>query len=299
VKPAPSARRIAPAKVNLFLHVGEIRPDGYHDLASLVVFAEVGDGLEVGEARKLSLRLDGPFAKALEGAPDNLVLRAARELDIWAEEHGHRVTPVEIVLEKNLPVAAGIGGGSSDAAAALLMLAEYWSLPVPIDELQAIGLTLGADVPVCLRGAPTLVGGLGERLTPVEGLPPFALVLANPGIQVPTAQIFKALEARSGVDEPLPLSPPPATARELAMMLDRTTNDLAPIAKAIAPSIMRTEAAIAATDGCLIARMSGSGATCFGLYESLATAETAAAVIACAHPGWWVRAAQTCITHNG
>jgi len=297
VKAEPNVRRFAPAKVNLFLHVGAKRPDGYHDLVSLVVFADAGDRLDVREAAQLSLRLEGPFAKALEGAADNLVLKAARELDVWAEGHGHRVPPVEITLEKNLPVAAGIGGGSSDAAAALLMLAEFWSLPIAIDELQAIALSLGADVPVCVRGQPTIVTGLGEILTPVDALPAFSLVLANPGVEVPTAQIFKGLQARSG-DELPPLSPPPATARDLAMMLDRTTNDLAPIAKAIAPSIIHVEAAIASTDGCLIARMSGSGATCFGLYETDSQAAAAAAAIARAHPGWWVSAAQTCVTHN-
>jgi 4-diphosphocytidyl-2-C-methyl-D-erythritol kinase len=297
VRAEPNVRRFAPAKVNLFLHVGAKRPDGYHDLASLVVFAGVGDRLDVREAKQLSLRLEGPFAKALEGTADNLVLKAARELDVWAEEHGHRTTPVEITLEKNLPVSAGIGGGSSDAAAALLMLAEFWSLPIAIDELQTIALSLGADVPVCVRGQPTIVTGLGEKLMPVEGLASFSLVLANPGVAVPTAQIFRALEARSG-DELPPLSPPPATARDLAMLLDRTTNDLAPIAKAIAPAIMHVEAALARTEGCLIARMSGSGATCFGLYDSQSAAEAGAAAISRTHSGWWVRAAQTCVTHN-
>jgi 4-diphosphocytidyl-2-C-methyl-D-erythritol kinase len=298
VKAGAPVRRFAPAKVNLFLHVGAKRPDGYHDLASLIVFADVGDRLEVREARQMSLRLSGPFAKPLEGAGDNLVLRAARELDVWAEERGHKIAPVEIALEKNLPVASGIGGGSSDAAAALLMLAEFWSLPIAIDELQAIGLALGADVPVCVRGAPTLVTGLGEILTPVEGLPPFGLVLTNPGVEVPTAQIFKALDTRSGVAELPSLSPPPATVRDLAMLLDRTTNDLAPPAKRIAPAIMRVEAAIASTDGCFVARMSGSGATCFGLYESKSAADAAAAVLSRAHPSWWVCAAQTCVMPN-
>jgi 4-diphosphocytidyl-2-C-methyl-D-erythritol kinase len=282
--------RLAPAKVNLFLHVGEKRADGYHDLASLIVFADVGDRLELRPARTLSLTLKGPFGEALKGAPDNLVLKAARELDVWAEERGHKTPPVEILLEKNLPLASGIGGGSSDAAAALHLLAAHWGLPIAFDELAAIGLALGADVPVCLHAAPALVTGLGEIVTPVDAMPPLALVLVNPGVEVPTPAVFKALTARTGAYAPQ-LAPPPATARELAMLLDRQANDLAAPAKAIAPTIMKAEAAIAQTDGCLIARMSGSGATCFGLYETEAAAHIAATAIAKAHPAWWVAAA--------
>lgn len=285
-------RRFAPAKVNLFLHVGEKRADGYHDLVSLIAFADVGDWLEVREAKRLSLKLEGPFANALKDEPDNLVLKAARELDVWAEDRGHKTTPVELVLEKNLPIASGIGGGSSDAAAALHLLAGCWSLPIPIDELEKIGRSLGADIPVCLRGAPTLVSGMGEVLTPAPGLPPFALVLVNPGIEVPTKRIFNTLLARSGAEAPH-LPQHFRDARDLAMHLDRLSNDLAPPAKVIAPVVMHAESALAATDGCLVARMSGSGATCYGLYETAAIAEAAAAAIQAAHPAWWVRAART------
>ena len=281
---------LAPAKVNLFLHVGDKRADGYHNLLSLVVFADVGDRLSAAPADSLALKVTGPFPNTGPTA-DNLVLKAARALGEWAGKHGHKTKPVELTLEKNLPVASGIGGGSSDAAAALLMLAAHWGLPIAVDDLQALGLQLGADVPVCLRGAPTLVSGVGESLAPVHTLPPFALVLVNPRVEVPTAQVFKALDVRSGAFAP-PLRDF-KDARDFAMYLDQTINDLGAPAKVIAPIIMRTEYALAATDGCLIARMSGSGATCFGLYASKAAADAAADAIARKHPEWWVKAASS------
>ncbi len=283
-------RRLAPAKVNLFLHVGDKRADGYHDLLSLVVFAGIGDRLSLTPAAALSLKVTGAFLDT-GPADENLVLKAARALQAWANQHGHKTEPVELALEKNVPVASGIGGGSSDAAATLLMLAAHWRLPIAVDDLYALGLQLGADVPVCLRAASTLVSGVGETLTPIDTLPPFALLLVNPRVEVPTARVFKSLTARSGAyARALPAL---ATARELAMYLDGTINDLAAPAKAIAPLIMQAENAIAATDGCLAARMSGSGATCFGLYETKPAADAAAQAIAAAHPGWWVKAASS------
>jgi 4-diphosphocytidyl-2-C-methyl-D-erythritol kinase len=283
-------RRLAPAKVNLFLHVGDKRADGYHDLLSLVVFASIGDHLRLAPADCLSLKVTGAFP--ITGpADENLVLKAAHALQAWASKHGHETKPVELTLEKNVPVASGIGGGSSDAAATLLMLAAHWGLPIAVDDLYALGLQLGADVPVCLRAAPTLVSGVGETLTPIDTLPPFALLLVNPRVEVPTASVFKSLTARSGAyARPLPAL---ATARDLAMYLDGTINDLSAPAKAIAPLIMHAENAIAATDGCLTARMSGSGATCFGLYETKPAADAAALAVATAHPGWWVKAASS------
>jgi 4-diphosphocytidyl-2-C-methyl-D-erythritol kinase len=282
--------RLAPAKVNLFLHVGDRRADGYHDLLSLVVFADIGDRVSIAKADRLSLTVSGAFPDT-GLAEDNLVLKAARALQAWADKHGHKTTPVAITLEKNLPVASGIGGGSSDAAATLLMLAAHWGLPIAVDDLQALGLQLGADVPVCLRAAPTRVSGVGETLVPVETLPSFALLLVNPRVQVPTAQVFKTLTVRSGAyAAPLPAF---KSVRDLAMYLDATINDLAAPAKVIAPIIMRVENAIAATDGCLIARMSGSGATCFGLYETRQAADAAAEAVARANPDWWVRPASS------
>ena len=282
-------RRFAPAKINLFLHVGDKRPDGYHDILSLVVFADVGDWFAATPADRLSLQITGPFAGPLSGETDNLVLQAARALSAWAAEHGVDIPGAALTLEKNLPIASGIGGGSSDAAAALLTLARLWALPIGIDEIRAIGLKLGADVPVCLNAQPAIMSGLGEVLKPAPRLPPFHLVLVNPGISVPTAQIFKALRTRTGTAEPKPFGG--GTAHDLVLWLDHLMNDLAAPATAIAPDITRVETAITATQGCLLARMSGSGATCFGLYESRIEASTAAAALTKAHPNWWVKAA--------
>jgi 4-diphosphocytidyl-2-C-methyl-D-erythritol kinase len=280
--------RLAPAKVNLFLHVGDKRADGYHNLLSLVVFADIGDRLALAPADHLSLKVTGPFPDT-GPTDDNLVMKATRALQSWADKNGHKTKPVAFTLEKNLPVASGIGGGSSDAAAALLMLAAQWGLPIAIDDLEALGLQLGADVPVCLRAAPTLIAGVGEVLEAVDNLPPFALVLVNPRVEVPTAQVFKALTVRSGAQAP-PRRALKST-RDLAMYLDGTMNDLAAPAKTIAPVVMNVENVLTTTEGCLTARMSGSGATCFGLYETTAAAEAAAKTIAAAHPEWWVKSA--------
>lgn len=294
---ANEAQRFAPAKINLFLHVGDRRADGYHNLLSLIAFADVGDRISVKPAKQTSFRLAGPFSAALEGDPDNLVLQAERALVEWAIERNLQTQPVEITLEKNLPVASGVGGGSADAAATLLLLSSYWSLPIGVDDLAKIGLALGADVPVCLRSSPTMVSGVGEILAPVDNLPRFSFVLANPRVEVPTSQVFKALSVRSGAAVYTSFANF-ATARDLAMVLDRLTNDLAPPAKAMAPVIMKVESALAQTTNCLIARMSGSGATCYGLYESDADAAVAAETIARAHPEWWVKATRSYVPRD-
>ena len=286
-----STRRFAPAKINLFLHVGDKRADGYHELLSLAVFADVGDWLSAKPADRLSLRLAGPFAGALSGEADNLVLKAARALSAWAAQRGIEVPGVDLTLEKNLPIASGMGGGSSDAAAALLLLAPFWALPVGSDEIGKLGLSLGADVPVCLGAQPAFMSGIGEVLNPAPGLPPFSLVLVTPGVSIPTARIFKSLRARTGVVAPKPFAG--GTAHDFAWWLDRSINDLAAPATEIAPVITRVEAAIVATQGCLLARMSGSGATCFGLYATEEEAAAAAATLAPAHPDWWVKIART------
>ena len=284
-------RSLAPAKINLFLHVGDRRADGYHNLLSLAVFADIGDWLALAPSNALSLRLTGPFAAALANDAGNLVLKAARALADWAAANGFTATGVELTLEKNLPIASGIGGGSSDAAAALLMLAAHWTLPIGIDKLRELGLALGADVPVCLDARPTLMSGIGEILRPAPELPPFALVLVNPGVGVPTARIFKGLRTRTGTADPKPFTG--ATAHDLALWLDHLSNDLAAPAIDIAPVITHVEAAITATENCLLARMSGSGATCFGMYATHDQASNAAEALAKAHPDWWVRAART------
>jgi 4-diphosphocytidyl-2-C-methyl-D-erythritol kinase len=274
----------------LFLHVGDKRPDGYHDLMSLVVFADAGDWLSAKSSDAMSLHFTGPIGPILAGEGDNLVLRAAAALTAWAATHGFDVRGAELSLEKNLPVASGIGGGSSDAAAALLLLATLWALPIGIEDLRDIAVKLGADVPVCVNARPTFMSGIGEVLTPVPNVPEFALLLVNPGIAVPTSQIFKGLRTRTGAQAPKAFVG--TTAHDFALWLDQFGNDLAPPAIEIAPVISIVEAAITATDGCLLARMSGSGATCFGLYATLGEAEHAAGVIAKAHPQWWVKAAR-------
>ena len=267
----------APAKINLALHVTGQRADGYHLIDSLVVFAPVGDRLTAAPAEALSLAVTGPFAAGVPAGDDNLILRAARLLG------GGR--GAALVLEKNLPVAAGIGGGSADAAAALRALARLWSLPLP--PTPAV-LGLGADMPVCLAGLPARMRGIGERIEPLPGLPPLHLVLVNPGVPVSTLEAFALLAERR--NPPLPDIPAFATAAELARFAAACRNDLQQPALALAPVIGAVTDAIRATPGCLLARMSGSGATCFGLYASPAARDAARTALAGAHPDWWVAA---------
>ena len=283
-------QRFAPAKINLFLHVGDRRPDGYHDLLSLVVFADCGDMISVGPATGQSLAVTGPSAAGLDASPSNLVLRAETTLRQWARANGHAAPPVSIRLDKHLPLASGIGGGSSDAAATLHALVEFWSLPIALEDLLVLGRSIGADVPVCLRGLPTLVAGDGDRLAPAPDLPGFAFVLVNPRVEVSTAAVFASLEVRTGA-QPQPFPPRLDTLRTLVAWLDRMSNDLAAPAKRIAPQVMHAEQALTASAGCLLARMSGSGATCFGIYPTIEAATTAAREISAAHPDWWVKPA--------
>lgn len=285
-------QRLAPAKINLFLHVGGRRADGYHDLFSLVVFADCGDSMQATSASRTSLAISGPHAAGLAADNTNLVLRAAGALRQWADANGHASGEVELALEKNLPVASGIGGGSSDAAATLLLLAQLWALPVPQEELFRIGRSLGADVPVCLRALPTIMSGDGESLAPAPDLPDFALVLVNPGVAVATADVFAGLQVRTGA-QPLAWPKCFASLRELVVFLDRTSNDLSAPAKRIAPAIMQAERALVQSKDCLLARMSGSGATCFGIYPDIETARRTASALRAQHAGWWVEAAET------
>lgn len=260
----------APAKINLCLHVTGQRADGYHLLDSLVVFAGVGDRVTVAPGE--GFRLTGPQAGALAAEADNLCLRAARAMG----------AKVAITLEKVLPVASGIGGGSADAAAVLRAAAR---LGHPLPDAAAV-LALGADVPVCLAGRPVRMRGVGEVLDPVR-LPPVWSVLANPGVAVSTPAIFRALERRD--NPPLPaILPHWPDAAALAGFLAGQRNDLQPAAEALAPEITGVIRALQATPGCLLARMSGSGATCFGLYPDEGAARAAAAALCAAHPAWWV-----------
>ncbi|MGE5503663.1 MAG: 4-(cytidine 5'-diphospho)-2-C-methyl-D-erythritol kinase [Actinomycetota bacterium] len=276
----------APAKVNLFLHVVGKREDGYHLLDSLVCFAGVGDTLEMSDACGLSLTVDGPTAGLLPPGEDNIVLRVARRL---AERTG-RAANAAIRLTKRLPVAAGIGGGSADAAAVLKGLDRLWNTALPEDEMRALALSIGADVPVCVRGRATHMAGVGEVLSDTPALPPAWLVLVNPMVPLSTPAVFKARAA--GFSDPAPLAEAPADARALAQALELRRNDLTDPAMALAPVVGEVLDAIARSPGpCLLARMSGSGATCFGLYADEAAARAASTAIAKAHPAWWTAAA--------
>lgn len=276
----------APAKVNLALHVTGQRADGYHLLDTLVVFTRAGDRIRIRPADCDSFSLDGRFAPALEGGGDNLVTRAR---DIMRKLHG-RQDPVAITLEKNLPVASGIGGGSSDAAATVRALARLWQVRDDDQETATALLALGADMPMCLATETLRAQGVGEQLTPVADFPPLAMVLANPGVAVATHAIFRALAERS--NPPLQMLPVASDFSALLGWLEATRNDLERAAQTIAPQIGDTLGALRAS-GAAFSRMSGSGATCFGLFASQAAAEEAARSIAQAHPAWYVEATTT------
>jgi 4-diphosphocytidyl-2-C-methyl-D-erythritol kinase len=269
----------APAKVNLTLLVTGRRGDGYHLLDSFVVFAGAHDELAAAPCDQLTLRLTGPFAAGLSDDADNLVLRAARALrDAAGSSAGAALT-----LTKNLPVASGIGGGSSDAAAALRLLARLWGVAPARGELAAIAAGLGADVPVCLDPAPCRMSGIGEVLGEAPAVPPCGMVLINPGVPVATQRVFAAREGAFSAPAALPAGW--ADAAEMAAGLAEAGNDLQAPAMRLCPAIGEVLAALRGVDSCLLARMSGSGATCFGLFESEALAAQAAARLA--RPGWW------------
>jgi 4-diphosphocytidyl-2-C-methyl-D-erythritol kinase len=285
---AEGLRVRAPAKINLFLHVGDKRSDDFHALESLVVFAEEGDVLECAPASELSLRVTGPFARALEGA-DNLVLKAARALD---STRGAAIT-----LEKQLPVAAGLGGGSADAGAALRALNRLWELEKSEKELLEIAGKLGSDVPACLLSRPVWMEGRGERLLPVAPFPPLPLVLVNPRVMLPTKAVFAGLNLRNGLGAARP--PHIHDVWELMSYLADSENDLEAPASRLAPVINEVLEAVAHEPGCVLSQMSGSGASCFGLFQDGPWAEGAAERLAEDHPGWWVRATRIAAADYG
>lgn len=277
--------RAAPAKINLYLHVTGRRPDGYHLLDSLIAFADVHDDVVVERSDGLDLSIEGPFAAALTGEADNLVLGAARALAAVAGIEPH----ARIRLVKRLPVAGGIGGGSADAAATLRALAELWQVPADLPMVD-IALSLGADVPMCLAGRAAFVGGIGEDLAPPPPLPECAVLLVNPGTPLSTPAVFAA---RSGpFSEAARFGGPSDTAATLAERLARRRNDLEIPARTLQPAVRATIAALSAAPGCLLARMSGSGATCFGLFADDGDCAAAAQGLAQSHPDWWVAASR-------
>jgi 4-diphosphocytidyl-2-C-methyl-D-erythritol kinase len=265
----------APAKINLSLHVTGRRADGYHLLDSLVCFATVGDRVTVAPSDDLSLAIIGPQGAGLSPDAGNLALRAARA---FAGGRG-----AAIVLDKHLPLASGIGGGSTDAAATLRALAALWDMALP-DAAAILGL--GADVPVCLAPRGVRMTGVGEVIGGVA-LPHGWLVLVNPAVAVATPDVFRGLVVTG--NDPMPaVLPAFPDVIALSQFLNTMRNDLELPAVAIAPAIARAKSALAAQRGCLFARMSGSGATCFGLFATADAAHHAASAIGAAQPDWWV-----------
>ena len=275
-------REFAPAKINLFLHVGGRRDDGYHDLESLVVFASVGDELTLEGADALSLDVTGPFAGALKNESDNLVLRAARAFGKVAD-----VEPrARITLTKNLPVASGMGGGSSDAAATFRALSHLYPGRVNLPQLWNMGGELGSDVPVCVLPGCWWMTGRGERFNSASEVGTFDAVLVNAGASISTAEVYGALRGRTGEGR-MPKPQRFGTVAQLADYLAAGGNDLEVAAREICRVIGETLQALVGANA-LLARMSGSGGTCFGLYPNAIAAQAATESLLREHPNWWI-----------
>jgi len=272
----------APAKVNLTLHITGQRTDGYHQLDSLVVFADACDHITATLATDLALRVTGPFCAGVPTNEQNLVLRAAEAL---RRVHGVKMG-AHLVLEKNLPHAAGIGSGSSDAAITLTMLADLWNVP-PLPAKSPEVVALGADVPVCLQAPnPTRMTGIGDILTPLPDLPDCAIVLVNPRVNVPTGAVFDGLQNKR--NPAMGNLPKGLNFKDFAAFLALQRNDLEHAARAIAPDVDAVLTQLRAMPMVAHAGMSGSGATCYGLVRNLADAARVARVIQVGHMGWWV-----------
>ncbi len=272
------------AKINLYLHVLGRRADGYHELDSLVVFANTGDLLVARPADKVSLEISGPFAAGLPTGPENLIHQAATK-------HCPKGRGVAVELTKNLPVAAGIGGGSADAAAALRALYQLYGVTPSLDQQRA----LGADVPMCMASEPARALGIGEDLIPAPDLPPFWVVLVNNGTPVSTGAVFQALDLAKG-SKKLDFPKKFKSLQSFVDFLGKMKNDLTSPALSLDPDIAEALAALEASGGCHLARMSGSGGTCFGIFADHTRAKIAANLLKIAHPEWWVQAAAA--SHN-
>jgi 4-diphosphocytidyl-2-C-methyl-D-erythritol kinase len=281
--PTPLVEK-ARAKINLTLRVVGRRADGYHDLESLVAFADLADRLTLQPGSATALAIDGPYAGRSGPTVENLVLKAVAAL----RQRVNGLTAGQFQLEKNLPVAAGIGGGSADAAAALRLLARANGLPIDDPRLTDAALAVGADVPVCLASRPRIMRGVGEKLSPPLELPPLPAVLINPGVALATRDVFaKFAAAQPGA---VSLGDVPRAFDAAIEFLGQHGNDLTPAAIACAPAVAGVLEALRAAPAVRLARMSGSGATCFGLFTIAAEAGAAAAALQAAHSGWWVRA---------
>ncbi len=286
-RPAGAIAESARAKVNLTLHIEGKRPDGYHELESLVVFADVCDELAFTPASADSLELEGPFAGLVDG--ENLVLKAKRAVASWL---GVEISGA-FRLHKHIPVAAGLGGGSSDAAAAIRALLRAHGGAADASAFVGRSASIGADVPVCLHNGAAWMCGLGERVTPIAGMPPLPAILVNPRIKLSTADVFRTLKAPplpARASEAPPALPALANAKDAAAYASQGRNDLEAPAIALEPAVDAVLATIRRLDGCLLARLSGSGPTCFGLFPSQEAAARAAHEVAAADPQWWVQA---------
>lgn len=278
----------APAKINLFLHVTERLPNGYHNLDSLIAFADIGDEITLEPFDHFSFEITGPFAGAFSGkdwdaspASTNLVARAAWAM---ARESEHQLD-MKITLKKNLPLGAGIGGGSADAAALIRALLQYWNMPADLPFLKTIMITLGADVPVCFQSQPVRVRGIGDVFDHVDALPEIPVVLCYPGKPCSTPEVFRAF---SGSLTPLTTLASVQDKEQLLDVLKTTHNDLELPAQKIVPEIENVLKALNMESSCLLARMSGSGSCCFGLFDDHASARISAQKIAASNPDWWV-----------
>lgn len=269
----------ARAKVNLALHVVGKRKDGYHILDSLVLFADLADRLHMAPAAETALRITGPLSAGID-LQDNLVLRAHAAMQ---QAFGSLVPNMDATLEKNIPVAAGLGGGSADAAATLRALCRLAGLDPLSRQLHEIALSLGADVPVCLHSRASRLRGIGEAIEPVNDFSPLHVVLVNAGTPVPTAEVYAGLGLVPGE----PGYPP----MEFPFAFSTSRNDLTPPALELVPEIGAVLQQLKESVGVKFARMSGSGGTCFAVFDDRNGAEAAAAVLAGGHPNWWVRAA--------
>ena len=279
----PALDLFAPAKVNLYLEVTGIRDDGYHLIDSLVVFANVGDRLSLAAADTFSFSVSGPFASMAPGDDTNLAVRALRLM----ERALGRSFPVRMRLEKCLPAGAGLGGGSADAAAVLKGIRALYDLPMTDGELATLGLQLGADLPVCLAGTPVRASGVGEVITPFAGCSPLATVLVFPGAGLDTPAVYRKYDEYHSNAEIAP--PRPMTSDMDFENLANRRNDLEAAAISLQPAVGEVLDGLRASPGCRLARMSGSGSACFGIFDTAAEASAAAEHLGQAQPGWWVR----------
>ncbi|MDR3510173.1 MAG: 4-(cytidine 5'-diphospho)-2-C-methyl-D-erythritol kinase [Caulobacteraceae bacterium] len=283
-----SSTAFAAAKVNLFLHVGAPTDDGFHPLCSLMAFADVGDRLTLRAGEALGLSIGGAFAEGLDPGEDNLVMRAARAL---IAEAADPPPPFRLALTKDLPVASGLGGGSSDAGAALRLVRDAFAPEVDDARLEAIAAALGSDGPACLWARPVLAEGRGERLRPAPHLPTLDAVLVNPKVASPTGPVYRAYDAAGapGAADWPDLPEAFETAEELAGFLALCRNDLEAPAAALAPAIADVLETLRGEPETLLARVSGSGATCFALCAGDIEAEGLAERLEQMRPGWWVK----------